>query len=480
MTQLADTPRWAARRRPFDHLEKRLVQLALDLPTEQVRGPLDEMRYALSFARLTTVRTTEGSDVDVTGILHLHAMKLRELVEPRITNAKTFWDALSDLPEVIRRTQQARASVLEHLPIDRDSLEEEVTTRQLVVASGGGGGAGYVYPGAYDMLDRARLVPKLMVGTSIGALMSMFRARREQFDLAALVAAARVLSWAKVFRVLQSESKYGLPATLRLYLRNALGPLFEIDGEPMRLSDMAIPLYTVATGITVDALKHDLNYYEHFFEEEVNSTAGMKAKGGLKAMSILREFMGSREALREIVLGRAEGTRDFDVLDAAGFSAAIPGIIHYDVIRDDPRMTSLLDALYAAYGITRLGEGGMVSNLPARIAWETAVSGKIANGRRNNFVLALDCFAPSRRRLAWFPLQQLIRQSNVLEDRKYADCYVSFDQTLSPLNLVPSVADAMTAIRWGRETLRPKMPFIKEMMREIKVLKGSVRSAAAS
>jgi predicted acylesterase/phospholipase RssA len=464
------TARWAARRRPFDRAETALVEATLRGDDPELRRQVEQLRYALGFAKLTTVRNPDGAEVDLDGPLALHANAILELLGTTPAGKVDLQALRNATPEIVQRTAQTRRSVLEHLPLDRDALEREVTTRQLVIASGGGGGAGFVYPGAYDMLDRVGLIPSLMVGTSIGALMSMFRCRRRFFDLAALVAAARTLSWSNLFRVLESENRYGLPATLRLYLRTALGSLFERDGSPLRLSDMEIPLLIVSTGITLDALKHDLNFYEHLLDGDVRTSPTMRARSGLKAMSMLREFMGRRDALREIVLGRAAGTLDFDVLDAAGFSAAIPGVIHYDVLRNDPRMTVLLDALYASYGITRLGEGGMVSNVPARIGWESAVAGMIG-GHRNAFVLALDCFAPSRTRLAWYPFQQAVRNANVTADQRFADCYVPFPHTLSPLNLVPAVPDAMQAIRWGREAVRDSLPLIQEMMRPVQVLR---------
>ena len=273
-----------------------------------------------------------------------------------------------------------------------------------------------------------------------------------------------------VFRVLQTNSRYGLSATLRLYLRSALGQRFQIDGRPQRLSDHEIPLYTVVTGITVDALKHDLHYYERLMSNTISGSRRSRASNTIKALGILKEFLQTPDSLREIVLGRAPGTLDFDTLDAAGFSSAIPGVIHYDVIRDDPRMHRLLDELYASYGITRLGEGGMVANVPARVAWESVVGGNV--GRRNAFVLALDCFAPNPRRPHWLPFTQLVRTSNVNANLEYTDLYISFKRTLSPLNLVPTVHDALTAIRWGRETLEAQIPFVKEMMKTLPVLSG--------
>ena len=111
----------------------------------------------------------------------------------------------------------------------------------------------------------------------------------------------------------------------------------------------------------------------------------------------------------------------------------------------------------------------MVSNVPARIAWETVASGTY--GRRNVFVLALDCLAPNPRRFTWYPLAQAVRTANVDGDLRYADLYVDFKQTLSPMNLVPPLKQTLQAMQWGEERLESEMPFVTEMMRPIPVLK---------
>lgn len=466
-----DTARWAERRRPFDRMEARVVRLFLEQPDADARPVLDALRYVLSFARLTAVRNPDGVDVDLSGPLALHAKYVRELVEPMVAEADSLWAVARGLPELLQRTRRARTSVLAHLPVAPQALEDEVRTRLLAVASGGGGGAGYVYPGVYEALERTGLIPDLMAGTSIGSLMSMFRCRRRRFDAAPLVAAARQLSWSGVFRVLETENRYGLPATLRLYLQDALGSLVRVPGanREMWLSDMEIPLYVVACGISVEALKHDLGYYEHLLDDDV-ARKGVRGgvASGFKAISTLREFLSRRDALVQVVLGRDEGTEDFNVLDATGFSSAVPGVIHYDVLRDDPRMKHILDQLYTSVGVTRLGEGGLVSNVPARICWESVVSGSL--GRRNVFVLALDCFAPSRRRIAWLPMQQAVRAANVDADRQFADLYIPFPRTLSPMNLVPTLRDALTAIRWGRDAIAPDLPFLSTMCAPIPAL----------
>jgi predicted acylesterase/phospholipase RssA len=165
------------------------------------------------------------------------------------------------------------------------------------------------------------------------------------------------------------------------------------------------------------------------------------------------------DALREIVFGQDPATQDADILDAAGFSSSIPGLIHYDVLRDDKRMKRLLDELYARHGITRLAEGGIVNNVPVRPAYEEAVLNARVT-RRNAYVLALDCFAPRLRSLMYYGVQQLVRP-NVLRNVPYANLYMPLERTLSPLNLVPSSSDVMKAMHWTMEELGAHLPLIE-------------------
>ena len=161
----------------------------------------------------------------------------------------------------------------------------------------------------------------------------LFRARLRVYDGAPMVAAGESLSWQKVFRVLDLDSRYGLPATLRLYLRAAIGHLFKNrDGSAMTLDDLGIPMLVVVTGITVDGLKHDLDWYEHFLDDafkpgRVFRRSRIKRLG--RVVGIVREMMSSPENLREIVFGADALTRQADVIDTVGFSSAIPGLIHY-------------------------------------------------------------------------------------------------------------------------------------------------------
>jgi predicted acylesterase/phospholipase RssA len=95
---------------------------------------------------------------------------------------------------------------------------------------GGGGGTGYVYVGAMAVLDEAGLVPSLIAGTSMGSILGAFRARIKGLDLSNIRGLLARLSWKKVFRLFETGSRFGLPATLKLYLREVIGQEFEREG----------------------------------------------------------------------------------------------------------------------------------------------------------------------------------------------------------------------------------------------------------
>lgn len=440
-------------------------------PGELHDDAVDAIRYVLRFAKLGPVRPAHGVDVDLGDALATHARRVREQVGAAISGGEPLWGVMRVLPPLVHDTRELRRRVLGSTPLDLESLEAEVCTRPLVIACGGGGGSGYGYQGAFTLFHRRGLQPELLSGTSIGALMALFRARRKVYDGAPLVEAAQRLSWERVFRVLEMQSRYGIPATLRLYLRAAIGSIFRTpDDRPLTFRDLEIPLLVVTTGIGIDALKHDLAYYEHLLDDTIApgyKAGGSRIASARRVVEVLRELVGARAALREVVFGADPATADADVLDAAGFSSSIPGLIHYDVVRDDQRMKELLDELYARYGITRLTEGGIVNNLPARPAWEEVMRGRI--GRRNAYVVALDCFAPRLAAPVYLPIQQLVRP-NVQENLRYANFYHALGRVLSPLNLVPKLSEVTTAMKWTMDELGPRMPRLERMCSPIRPL----------
>ncbi len=459
-------------RQPFEDLESALVKLALDRPGELHDDAVDALRYVIRFAKMHQVRNAHGVDVDVSDRLRTLGRQVIEKLSPGLLEHDDLWHAMRSAPELLREVRDQERRIYQNSALDPDSLHAEVCTRQLVVACSGGGGSGYGYAGAWTLLHRRGLQPELIAGTSIGALMSLFRARRRVYDGVPLIEASKRLGWDNVFRVLETESRYGIPATLRLYLRAAIGSLFQTpDGRPLTFQDLEIPLLVVATGIGIEAFKYDMKYYEHFMDDAVSPGALGNGVGRMRQFAqiatIFRDFMSTPDALREVVFGGDPATYAADILDAAGFSASIPGLIHYDVLRDDRRMKALLDDLYSRYGITRLSEGGLVNNLPVRPAWNEVQNGRI--GRRNAFVLALDCFSPRLRYPLFYPIQQIVRP-NVQRNIPYANLYFPMQRVLSPLNLVPALPDVTEAMRWTMEEMAPHMPFIERMCNPIREL----------
>jgi len=462
-------------RTPLDALEAEIVRRDLGLPGAASPEDVVALRYVVSLARLTTVRNEASEDVDVADALAPHRWRVLEALRPHLeSDGVGLGGALRLLPQLRQATIEARQSLLDVGTLDRESLEREITHKKLVVVAGGGGGCGYGYGGAYTLLHRKGLQPDLIAGTSMGALMGLFRARLRVFDGAPMVAAGESLSWQKVFRVLELESRYGLPATLRLYLRAAIGHLFtNRDGSPMTFNDLEIPMLVVVSGITVDGLKHDLDWYEHFLDDAFAPGRILRRSRIMRlgrVVGILREMMASPENLREIVFGADDLTRQADVIDTVGFSSAIPGLIHYDIYRDDERMRRLLDRLYGEHGITRLLEGGLVNNLPCRPAYEEVMKGRL--GTRNHFSLAIDCFAPGRKNFVFAPVMQLVR-GNVKANTPYAHHVLNMKMRLNPLNLVPAPKLMERAMNWTMDELEPTIPMLQQMCTTLPILSDS-------
>ena len=453
-------------RKPLRELEAQIVRLSIKAPEQWPIQLVDRFRYVISFARMTTIRNAGDEDIDVAEFLSRHRWWVIHGLRRRINGDSPQLDLCQFIDELCEQTIIMRTKLLENLNVDRESLEAEVCERQLVVVSGGGGGGGYGFSGAFISLHRNGLQPQLLSGTSIGALISMFRSRHEILDQLPMIEAVKRLKWNTVFRIFESTNRYGVPATLRLYLRHAIGSMFIMpDDRSMTFADCRIPLLIVTTGLTVNSFKHDLSYYEHFMDDAVRTGVRFRfsrLKKMAKLLGVLQEFSSNPEALREVVFGADDITMNADVLDAAGFSAAIPGLIHYDVLRDDPRMTELLDQLYAEYGITRLGEGGLVNNVPARPAFDEVMRGRLR--RRNPFVLAMDCFNPQPSSLIWYPIQQLV-QRNVRQNLPYADLYFTLQRRLPAVNVIPSVRQITKAIRWTEDEIDQHIPFISQMCR---------------
>ena len=460
--------------RPFEEAEAALVRSVVSTPPWLSEADEAALRYALNLARVGLVRAPDGIDVDLGPVLLPFRDDVRAAL-PALTSPNGL-----DRPAVARFAAtllpralafRERGVAASNGRLTRAALDREVCEKALVVVCGGGGGVAWSYLGAFQLLERYGLVPRLLAGTSMGAALALFRARRLRWHAEDAEQVLGQLSFRTLFRFLQGESRYGLPAAMRLYLRAAIGEFLRgPDGHPLTLGQLAIPLLVSVTGVRNGALPRDPSYYEHLLDlsgQEEQAPVLTRVMG--EAFQAVGELFAQRDRLARIHLGADEQTREFDAIDAVGFSSALPGVVHYDVLREDERMQALLDALFRREDLFRLVDGGLVDNLPARAAWAAVQRGLV--GQRNAFVLALEGFGPKLSQPLWYGLQQLAA-GNVSWNRPFIHLYRSFQRGLSPADIIPDAGDLQRAVNDGKTKLHPDLPFLAHMVRPFAVPQG--------
>lgn len=449
------------RLKPLEDLEIDLVRASLAHPGALPPPAEASLRWALSLARLTTV-----GDLPVEHEIAPFRDEVEAILGACFGGARpNLTAAVAAAPSLAEKAAACRAALLKRHPdrIDPEALDRDLREKHLVLALGGGGGTGYVYLGVFALLEEWGIAPKLISATSMGAILGLFRARTTSYDPGEIFGAVRSLSWSKLFRVLDTENRYGLPAALRLYLRGAIGRWASAeDGTPWTFRDLPIPMLVTLSGIRRDMLPRPLSWYESLLDPRILARKPWLLRAKLEDLAhASAELLARPQILERIHVGYEPWTRDFDVLDTIGFSSAVPGAIHYDVVRPRDRMHDLLGRLFAEREIFRLVDGGLTDNVPARAAWRMVQTGRL--GFRNAVVLALDGFAPRLATPIWLPLQQIANE-NVKASCRYAHVLKRFSQTLSPLELVPSVDNVMRAMRRGRAELAGEMPLLARLL----------------
>lgn len=452
---------------PFEQYEMRLVRLGLEQPGSV--HPRDEaaLRYIFALARLLELRLPDGTDVSVDELTSELRDRVHAFLAPafgaRSPDAREIARAVQPLIQTARTTR-ARLVVFLGGRISPDALERELTHRALVLACGGGGGSGYGNLGAFALLESAGFRPDLIAGASMGAIVGLFRARNARFDVGQLPTVMGELQHRRLFRPFRAENRYTLPSPIRLALREGIGPYFEYDGVPLRMRDLTIPLLVTVTGISKGALPHPVAYYREIAERmsTMNPFSPMAVRAlTTSVISALSDLIRVPDLLRNIVIGGNAETREFDVVDAVGFSSAVPGALHYDFAREAPVEVERIEALFQKHDLFRVTDGGVVDNVPARTAWRAVQRGMI--GTRNCFVLALDGFSPRITTPLWLPIQQIARE-NVRRSLPYAHQYTALRKTLSPIELLPRTPAVMRIVESSKAELLEVLPFIQRMM----------------
>jgi hypothetical protein len=278
----------------------------------------------------------------------------------------------------------------------------------------------------------------------------VIRARTAKFAQPELLGELRRLRDRGVFRFPDASPRHGLRAALRLDLRGALGDLFSREGRPLRLGELEIPADALATGLGPGALAEPRESYARAVDLEVRSAAALErvpAAALARVVGPLVSLAMSRQVLVPLLLGADPATRRLAALDAAGFSAAIPGVLAYDVARDDAESVRILDEIFARHALAGLVDGALVSLVPARYAWEAIEAGRI--GTRHCAVLALDALAKARgANAALLPLLR-VAAATADRDKAFWDLHVNFRNAPPFLALFPGEERLRSAAAQG-------------------------------
>jgi predicted acylesterase/phospholipase RssA len=459
--------------RPFDRAETTLVTALVRRPDRLPRPLEHTLRWALNLARLWILRV-DGEDLPVGPKLGAVRARIEALAE-RIGRLGEDLDPAglaADAHDLKPHLIEARAQLLLRLA-DRAPaalVDQQLAEKALVLVTGGGGGSGYVHLGTFALLESLRITPRLVAGSSLGSVLGLFRARDLRYHEEMVRAVTHGLTFKRLFRVLEMESRFGVPGPLRLYLRSALSRFFVgPSGHTLTVGELEIPFICVVSGIRRSLVRRDLSQYEAAFARELRRGA-FGALLGVKDLitswaQLMNDLVTKQGALVPIPIGLDDETRGFDVLDSVGFSCAVPALIHYDILRSDPRMEALMGTFMRRHQVDVLVDGGVSSNVPARFAWEAVQRGRL--GTTNAFVLGLDCFAPQlRRNMLFLPIQRVAAQ-NVERDRAFAQLVFTHRKVPSPAALVPGPRVIGEATADGRDEVGQLAPFLLKMMEPI-------------
>ncbi len=464
-------------------MENRLVRLNLANPdvlsAEQVR----KLRYLLNFAQLADFEPGAAGpggsrgrgDVSVGAEQAAWRSRVADALRGPLRKERHPVKALTAAREVLAalsEEQGAQRQLLANRHSGDFSLAEldaEVGHKKLVTVLGGGGGAGFVYIGGMQRLLEAGQVPDYMIGSSIGSAIGAVMARSVPVPIDEYVAWAKTVSYRAIFGPEKLRRRHGLTGVFSLRFGHFARALFtRPDGEQMRMSDLGIPFDAVIAGVRRQPFAALPAKYRHqeLAVLKLRTLPFLPIGLGPEVASRLWQaaaFIDSR-VVKAVVVGGDDRTRDFNVVDAASFSSAIPGVLHHET--RDPRMLPILDGVLEENDVAAIVDGGTASNVPVELAWKRIRDGRL--GTRNACYLAFDCFHPQwdPRHLWLAPIAQAI-QLQMVRNLPYSDHIVRFSPTLSPVNLAPSAGSIDRACAWGNKRVDKAIPITSALLQPI-------------
>lgn len=445
---------------------------------------IETLRYAFSLARVGQIEADSGT-VDLFELIAPYRHWLLEQLEyylsvgserPLLKNvgggsSTIDWRGISQLlPQLARRIEITRRHVLESEVgrFSEEQFEEELTHRKLVLVLGGGGGSGYPHLGLFAVLNELGLVPSLIVGSSMGALLGLFRACSIEYEpMLISMGLPRPRDFRKVFSPYRGYTRFGFPGVFELKMRPLASEIFRtmLGRSIPRLNELPIPFRAIGTGL-MTGMDVKLSEVEAQISDTERAFTPLRFHRRFRLFrATLNMMLQNPRSLREVAFGSPGLLEDFDAVDAVGFSCAVPGFIHYDIFRKDSASSPTLQQYFKENSIFRLTDGGVANNVPNRIAWEAVEDGEI--GSRNVFILSLDAFSPQfNANLLFYPIQKLIG-SNVEAQRPYSHYQVSYHNPPSPVKLLQGLDAIERIVAATRTQLDIDRGYLSLMLRAI-------------
>ncbi|MBA2665133.1 MAG: patatin-like phospholipase family protein [Bradymonadaceae bacterium] len=460
--------------REIKEFEERLVRLLVDQPGALHPRHQALFRYAVNLAQMNLFRTPEGTDVALGEDVDNLRRWFIESIVPLIPQDKpAHIETLRDIAPVLSlRVETTRSTLLEHHAnqFGPEHLDEELRQKRLVLVLGGGGGAGLVHLGTFALLKELNATPELIVGSSMGSIMGLVRAIDRSYDPVAMaLALPKKLDYNTIFRPFSGFSRFGFPGAFHLNIMRLAREMFQqLIGQSMpRFDELPIRLEIVACGV-----RRGFHFDDRDYEAQaIDATQGLSPLAMRKKLKLffgaVRQLSRNPRLLTQVVFGREPGTQSFPVIEAVGFSCAVPGLLHYDIFHDDPDTIRPLEELFERHKLLRLCDGGVVNNVPSKVAWESVQDGSI--GHRNAHIMAFDSFAPisTGRNIVWIPIQQIARPA-VVANMPYANFHKTFRNPPSPLQIVVNSYSKLKAIiQAARDEMADDVPYIKETLKPL-------------
>jgi hypothetical protein len=468
--------------RPFRRGEIALARKAERDPAFLHPVHFDIVRGALRLAQLPGIGGDPDNLVDRLGNVRLRLLQLLAPVIP--TDPERIEAAAIErvLPPVIRLVTQARERIISNGLASEERLDAELSHKRLVLVLGGAAGSGYVYLGALRTLERIGLTPDYLVGCSVGSLLAVVRGRTRGFDLEELFDDVRRLRERGVFGAPDLRPRFGLPAALRLDLQRALGDLFRAaDGQQTRLGELAIPTDVLASGVGPGAFVGPPEAFARLVDaqlEEARDLSRLRGRALAAVVGRLVSLAMSRQVLVPLLLGADTETAQLAALDGAGFSAAIPGLLHYEPDPDDAASVRILESLMQRHRLSGIVDGALTGLVPARYAWEAIHAGRLGSG--HCAIVALDAIASPRGVNA--PLAPLLRVISAAtdRDRPFWDLCTEFRRTPAFLDLFPTQARLADAARAGERDFAPTADTLRKLLAPVSPWQTLMENATAA